>query len=765
MTHKSGGSYAKGQRVQARVETILDFGVFVRLPDETKGYIRLRELSWVPEQDPASIVLPGQEFLVEVTVPESPGRTLECSRRLTLPDPWTEFARRLRPGNVVLCTVSSLVPDAAFVQIFPGVSGMVPLEELAPWKVERPEEVVLVGDRVEAIITCVAQHSRQVWLSIRERMQQVAISQATVRRLRGEPDTGGQGLPQDTLADGSENRSVSSSARASVVGRTLLVDDRDDLRVPLARWLSGQGCTVESASNMQEAQACCERALPKLVLLSLDLPGGAGLLLTEWLHRQAGDCHVAVMTSPDVSREQLHRLRRWGVAAVFAKPLDLEEIRLFLLRLARGERPALSPEPIQEIKAGVDALGGLTDLMRSERPLAQRLAKGLEQALRETRASSGIVFHRDPSSGQISAMVTTGNPRHDADKAYDLGDSPVNDVIVRGQMVYENRVSLERTERFRKLLDFTQFESCIGVPVRAGGCTEHAFFLFHSDAEAFSRYHVRDAWAASALLGVALEQEMLSERAKALGKLLLSGELAGAFGHEIYNKISVLDLEMRNLSDSRSRLVEAGTSGQTPALTDIGPAIDRALNATKDLQNVVNLFRDLSLVARQEMVDVNQVVRCSIQLQGPLLRRDKVRAEMELAADLPQVVGSTAGLQQAFSNVILNAIQHLAAKAGHFRENVGVLHIRTGVESDHGNRRVKVRFNDSGPGIHRQYWERIFDLGFSTRPQGTGLGLYLARSLVASMHGRIVVEESIVPMGTTFLVELPAPSSVEEASK
>jgi two-component system sensor histidine kinase FlrB len=69
---------------------------------------------------------------------------------------------------------------------------------------------------------------------------------------------------------------------------------------------------------------------------------------------------------------------------------------------------------------------------------------------------------------------------------------------------------------------------------------------------------------------------------------------------------------------------------------------------------------------------------------------------------------------------------------------------------------VQARFSDTGPGIHRQLWEKIFALGFTTRAGGSGLGLYIARSLMGSMGGRIVLEESLVPLGTTFLVELPA---------
>jgi len=116
------------------------------------------------------------------------------------------------------------------------------------------------------------------------------------------------------------------------------------------------------------------------------------------------------------------------------------------------------------------------------------------------------------------------------------------------------------------------------------------------------------------------------------------------------------------------------------------------------------------------------------------------------------VIGSNIGLQQVFLNLMLNAVQQMERQPDGRR----ALEIATVHEAGDGTRLVKVRFSDSGPGIHRQLWDKIFALGFTTRPGGSGLGLYIAKSLVESMGGRISVEESLVPLGTTFSVEVPA---------
>ena len=68
---------------------------------------------------------------------------------------------------------------------------------------------------------------------------------------------------------------------------------------------------------------------------------------------------------------------------------------------------------------------------------------------------------------------------------------------------------------------------------------------------------------------------------------------------------------------------------------------------------------------------------------------------------------------------------------------------------------IRVTVADNGPGIHWRLWEKIFEAGFTTRPDGSGLGLYIARNIVESLGGRLYVAESYINGGTVFAVDLP----------
>jgi two-component system NtrC family sensor kinase len=102
--------------------------------------------------------------------------------------------------------------------------------------------------------------------------------------------------------------------------------------------------------------------------------------------------------------------------------------------------------------------------------------------------------------------------------------------------------------------------------------------------------------------------------------------------------------------------------------------------------------------------------------------------------------------------VVLNAIQQIAAG----RDGGGRVLVTSEHVPDDSTYPIKIRIADDGPGIHRQHFDPIFSLGFTTRRQeGTGLGLYITRGLIESMGGRINIAKSAVLIGTTFLIELP----------
>jgi signal transduction histidine kinase len=401
------------------------------------------------------------------------------------------------------------------------------------------------------------------------------------------------------------------------------------------------------------------------------------------------------------------------------------------------------PEPFQDFVAGVDS---------GPSPI-ERLRDGLAQLIETTRAEVGIIFHIDPTSQAITIPVQVGTRRLPENALYSLEGSPVKDVIHERRPVFENRVSAQTHvhKRFRKLLDHLPFESCIGVPIEIQRETHHTLFLFHSHQDAFSDYCLRDALATATLFAALIERDAFNQHIQSFGTFLLSGQLAAGFGHEVANEMSGLEIQLRNLQTDCKQL-----EGQVAGLTDsaefqeVRQAVEGLLVTAGNLRGTTDLFQRLARVEDEGVVDVNNILRISATLLQPVARRNKVRIITTPQPELPYAIGSSIRLQQVFLNIMLNAIQHTAAKS----EKWETLEVTTSHTCEDRELPIKIRLKDHGPGIHKQLWEKIFDMGFSNRVGGTGLGLFIARSLVGSLGGKIAVERSVVPLGTTFLIEL-----------
>jgi len=177
------------------------------------------------------------------------------------------------------------------------------------------------------------------------------------------------------------------------------------------------------------------------------------------------------------------------------------------------------------------------------------------------------------------------------------------------------------------------------------------------------------------------------------------------------------------------------------------------------MRRIASLHLGMVSTRERELVSINEVMLRAAEILAPLAEARGIRILTEMEKDLPPTLATSVQLEQAFVNIALNAIQHVDMAGGE-----GGLIIHSRFEKQNLRRPIQVRFTDTGPGIHGNHLERVFDLGFSTRSGGTGLGLFTTRWLIESMSGRVSVEKSAMFVGTTFLIELPliVPSLAEE---
>src|ERR687897_3537810 len=155
-----------GDGVDGPISNIVDFGAFVDL-DGMDGLIHISELSWSHVNHPSEMLEIGQTVSVKVLDIDRDRQRISLGLKQTQSDPWQQVIENYNEGDVVEGRVTKVVTFGAFVEIVPGVEGLVHISELAQHHVENPREVVSQGDEVRVKILEIDEERRRISLSIK----------------------------------------------------------------------------------------------------------------------------------------------------------------------------------------------------------------------------------------------------------------------------------------------------------------------------------------------------------------------------------------------------------------------------------------------------------------------------------------------------------------------------------------------------------------------------------------------------------------------
>lgn len=162
--------YPPGTRVHGRITNLLPYGAFMEIESGIEGLIHVSEMSWVKNiADPSEVVSKGQEMdAVVLSVQKSDGKISLGLKQLEH-NPWDDIERKYAVGTNVNAEVKSLTNYGAFVELEPGVEGLIHISDLS-WikKVSHPSEMLKKGDRVEAVILSVDKDNKKITLGVKQ---------------------------------------------------------------------------------------------------------------------------------------------------------------------------------------------------------------------------------------------------------------------------------------------------------------------------------------------------------------------------------------------------------------------------------------------------------------------------------------------------------------------------------------------------------------------------------------------------------------------
>jgi len=225
-----------------------------------------------------------------------------------------------------------------------------------------------------------------------------------------------------------------------------------------------------------------------------------------------------------------------------------------------------------------------------------------------------------------------------------------------------------------------------------------------------------------------------------INRVTTMGELAGSIAHEIKQPISAAQ------TNAKTCLLWLGRD--QPDIGEAREAVSRIIQDVTRASEIISRIRVLFKKGEpeREWVDLNDVIREMISLMGNEARRRAITIHTELAPELPKVRADRVQLQQVFMNLMLNGID--AINEGNV---AGDLTIKSQRNADG---QVLISVSDTGIGLPPERANRVFEAFFTTKPQGTGMGLSISRSIIESHGGRLWASGNS-DRGATFQFTLP----------
>jgi PAS domain S-box-containing protein len=497
-------------------------------------------------------------------------------------------------------------------------------------------------------------------------------------------------------------------------------------------------------------------------LTSASARGYAGVRVTgdtAWLEKKDWKdfCEYEESLNQAIAGQRLAVLCTYPlVACGAAEILDVVRTHQFAVTKRRGSWDVIETAGHKQAKAEIKRLNEeleervlerTSQLMAVNRELTSEVLQRqrAEEALQRSEAylaeaqriSHTGSFGWDVSSGQIFWSEETFRIFE-----YDPANKPTVEVILR-RTHPEDRVffqeTLDQIARDRKAFDF---EHRLLLP---DGSVKYVQVVGHASIndESGNFEFVGAVTDITERRRAEEERERLRQVQADLAhvtRMTTMGELTASLAHEIKQPISAA------LTDAKTCLRWLGHD-----VPDVPEAREAASRLVKDATRAADIIGRVSLLFKKgalqrELVDVNELIREMIILLRSEANRYSISIRTELAEDLPKVMADRVQLQQVFMNLMLNGIDAM-------KETTGGVELTIRSQAEDG--RLLISVSDTGVGLPPEQGDLIFKAFFTTKDNGTGMGLPISRSIIESHGGRLWAAGTS-GQGATFQFTLPA---------
>ncbi|MBE2208537.1 MAG: S1 RNA-binding domain-containing protein [Saprospiraceae bacterium] len=753
--------------LQVRVLNIRHNRMVVSLPDKRKGYIVRREWTW--ERSIRKTEIPQfKEGGIEqaVLLPPKNKETIPYLSIREKTDPWKDV--HYSQGQMLAGEVINMRYSAVYVQLSPGIVGILRAEEMPLLPGEYPKDVLSLGDILLVEILSVDSAARRIELSALKPLQRAMSSEQLSAELYHAFE-GSLRLMQErtqSLLSGSPVKAMRERIDVAPLVRLkrILVIDNEQKEGEgvcglLQRRLQAETVWVDTEKKALDALSQQEANFD-LAVIDVNLSNGeTGVHVARKVVSIAPALPILFMSNDPLSESQIlslendtHRrfpfaMKDWRTQSEVSNPIlksisDLREGRIF--KVAKYGA-------FQEVQQA--AISEQNDT--ASNALQNKLSSILRELSTEAQLDHCLLLRLDSDQKEVSlgAFYPPQNENMYLRSMDGLYYSPVREVIEDGDINYMANIGeADGPALSENFFQGLYFHSSYGLPVKMFGRTsEYALFVLDKRPD-LSWNTISRIRLAAAYCGLTLEKERFFAGLRPVQDLALRGELMSSFLHELNNMLTPLF----ELMEDGALLTQEGRKDELWSLIE---------KTTPDIVKIKHLTAAYGRLANDEMelTDLNVLVEKVVDQLAPYAMRLQIQLEADTKS-IPQVAAIALHAEQVLTNVLLNAIQNLAEQNERFEQ----INERTGVSEyrrlqEHLLVKIStcaspqqnaccIVVTDSGPGIPYHARERIFQMGYSTRNGGHGLGLFISRQLMEAMHGRLEWVDSRRYWGSAFAI-------------
>lgn len=737
-------TFTPGKRVKTTIDRIDYYGLFTQLEGGVDGYVRRDEALLTRKiTDLNNHFVVGESRDAVVVKPLPRYHSIELSFRQSEKNPWPQFLKKNPVGSTLEGDVVLLTESKAWIEFEPGVVGLLPKNEM--WlRAPKVEDVFMIDDRVRVKTIGVDEKNKYFILSVR------ALFDKELDR-KNEHSTY---TIEESLNEALEifhweqnkqtTRDIGLYDRCrELIHSIAIIDDRDVSAAPLSLMLEGFGFKAEFVPYSENSIARVEKQDFDLYLVAAALANEHGPFAIS-LKKKHPKARIVVYGTND-------QFEAWGKQLAEAK---LNDYALLVPYTSLDLAEILNQFAGKNVKKRRQITGeSLENFSREDedKPHLPQEGKNIDQLLKEIKtlssATFAIIFKMNRNTKDVEILASEGKQfeLNSFDQAH-LQFSPIKDAIIDDELINEARGG----GNIKYLRCFGQFESLVGINISSNDEFGYALFLFGENDHQFSHLEQRTFQIYELALRAAIERNKFRAVREAEQKFLVSGRIAASLMHEIKNQIQAMQNWLEVLKTDSVNLNKGTIKTNDKAfLARFERSIDGAMEIEKRTRNIEELFLNLMRKRTLQTINVCQFTDSFIQVMQPVAKGNRISVESSIEK-CPPIETDISALHQIFINLFLNSMDFIPL----VRKKTGKIKIVVKYNRE-DILPIKIEFWDNGPGINERQKEKIFDMLFTTKPEGSGLGLYISRRLAESLGGKLYVGHTIRLSESTFVLELP----------